>query len=274
MGGVGSFSRDNKTLYISGLKRTANLEESVTSHFAEWGELTYIKVVWDKSIAFVKFRFRCSAEFAKEAMQDQSLDGDEVLGIRWSNEDPNPTTKEKDEEELYTQLAKKVAEKQQREEPIYNYKNPDPQAPSADTFPSQYYPNQYPDTDQQYSDYNNSLFGWLQQLGLQQYANSFLSAGYGDLTSVAQLDEYTLDVVGVGNLDHRTKLLENAAILAHTYGLDPSSYGSQYLYTNAEYQGLDPNADQGGLYDIGSSHESSKGSDNPLVDYGEISDEE
>jgi hypothetical protein len=26
MGGVGSFSRDNKTLYVSGLKRTANLE--------------------------------------------------------------------------------------------------------------------------------------------------------------------------------------------------------------------------------------------------------
>jgi hypothetical protein len=157
----------------------------VTAHFAEWGELSYgkgfffffllffrrnkkilkkiitVKVVWDKAIAFVRYRLRCTAEFAKEAMQDQCLDGDEVyflinkiftyfskkvLSLRWSNEDPNPQAKEKEEEELYMELAKKVAAKQEKEDPMFRYKNADPNAPPLDTFPSQYYPNQYPDT--------------------------------------------------------------------------------------------------------------------------------
>ena len=39
MGGVGSFTKENRTLHVAGLKRTANLEEIVTAHFAEWGEL-------------------------------------------------------------------------------------------------------------------------------------------------------------------------------------------------------------------------------------------
>lgn len=39
MGGVGSFTRENRTLHVAGLKRTANLEEVVTAHFAEFGEL-------------------------------------------------------------------------------------------------------------------------------------------------------------------------------------------------------------------------------------------
>ena len=30
------------------------------------------------------------AEFAKEAMTNQTLDGKEILTIKWANEDPNP----------------------------------------------------------------------------------------------------------------------------------------------------------------------------------------
>jgi len=284
MGGVGSFSRDNKTLYVSGLKRTANLEEIVTAHFAEWGELSYVKVVWDKAIAFVRYRLRCTAEFAKEAMQDQSLDGDEVMGMRWSNEDPNPQAKEKEEEELYMELAKKVAARQEKEDPMYTYKNADPNAPPLDTFPSQYYPNQYPDTDQQYIDLNGGkkeIFDWLQRLGLQRYLESLLSAGYHDLASLCQLDEYGLDAVGVYELDHRTKLLENASVLAQTYfptySQDTASYygytnNPQFIYTNAEYTGADPNADSKGM-EI--SNQKSKIEQNtPLVSYDGASDEE
>jgi hypothetical protein len=70
----------------------------------------------------------------------------QILAIRWSNEDPNPVAKEQEEAELYMEIAKKVAAKQKKDEPMYQYKNPDPNAPPVDSFPSQYYPNQYPDT--------------------------------------------------------------------------------------------------------------------------------
>ena len=42
-----------------------------------------------RGIAFVKFRHRCSAEFAKEAMSGQSLDNNEILIVKWANDDTN-----------------------------------------------------------------------------------------------------------------------------------------------------------------------------------------
>ena len=69
------------------------------------------------------------------------------MSIRWSNEDPNPGAKEQEEQELYMKLAQKVAEKQQHEDPVFTYKNSSSSdAPSTDVFPSQFYPNQYPNT--------------------------------------------------------------------------------------------------------------------------------
>ena len=43
-----------------------------------------------RAIAFVTYKLRTSAEFAKIAMADQSLDHGEVLNVRWATEDPNP----------------------------------------------------------------------------------------------------------------------------------------------------------------------------------------
>ena len=42
-----------------------------------------------RGIAFVRYRNRCSAEFAKEAMFGQSLDNNEILLVKWANDDPN-----------------------------------------------------------------------------------------------------------------------------------------------------------------------------------------
>ena len=42
MGGVGSFNRQNRTLYIGRIKETGNgqeTEEVVTRHFREWGTI-------------------------------------------------------------------------------------------------------------------------------------------------------------------------------------------------------------------------------------------
>jgi hypothetical protein len=46
-----------------------------------------------RSVAFVTYTLEVSAQFAKESMACQSLDGDEILNVRWATEDPNPTSK-------------------------------------------------------------------------------------------------------------------------------------------------------------------------------------
>lgn len=44
-------------------------------------------------VAFVRYRLRCNAEFAKVAMTCQDLGGGEILNIRWSYTDPNPVAR-------------------------------------------------------------------------------------------------------------------------------------------------------------------------------------
>ncbi|OAX41498.1 pre-mRNA-splicing factor CWC2 [Rhizopogon vinicolor AM-OR11-026] len=96
MGGVGSFNRQNRTLYVGRIKETGpgpETEEVVTRHFKEWGEIERIRVLQYRSVAFVTYVSEFSAQFAKEAMACQSLDNDEILNVRWATEDPNPVQK-------------------------------------------------------------------------------------------------------------------------------------------------------------------------------------
>ncbi|KAI5998862.1 hypothetical protein EDD15DRAFT_2386674 [Pisolithus albus] len=93
MGGVGSFNRQNRTLYIGRIKETGpgpETEEIVIRHFREWGEIEKIRVLQYRSVAFVTYKSEFNAQFAKEAMACQSLDNDEILNVRWATEDPNP----------------------------------------------------------------------------------------------------------------------------------------------------------------------------------------
>ena len=49
MGGVGSFNRQNRTLYVGRIKETGpgpETEEIVTRHFKEWGEIERSTVVF------------------------------------------------------------------------------------------------------------------------------------------------------------------------------------------------------------------------------------
>ncbi|KAF8134903.1 hypothetical protein EV363DRAFT_1212787 [Boletus edulis] len=96
MGGVGSFNRQNRTLYVGRIKETGpgpETEEIVNRHFKEWGEVERIRVLQYRSVAFVTYVSELSAQFAKEAMACQSLDNDEILNVRWATEDPNPVQK-------------------------------------------------------------------------------------------------------------------------------------------------------------------------------------
>ncbi|KAB5593970.1 Pre-mRNA-splicing factor [Ceratobasidium theobromae] len=96
MGGVGSFSRQNRTLYIGRIKETGpghETEEIVRRHFKMWGEIIFLRVLQHRSVAFVTYADEANAQFAKEAMACQSLDNDEILNVRWATEDPNPESK-------------------------------------------------------------------------------------------------------------------------------------------------------------------------------------
>lgn len=90
MGGVGSFNRESKILYVGGLKNVSDLDSILIKNFKEWGQLDYVRVVKDKCYAFIKYKLRLCAEFAKEAMDGFTIPGASfVLDIRWATEDPD-----------------------------------------------------------------------------------------------------------------------------------------------------------------------------------------
>jgi len=74
MGGVGSFTRQNRTLYVGRIHVTDDIEEVVARHFAEWGQIERIRVLTGRGVAFVTYSNEANAQFAKEAMSHQSLD--------------------------------------------------------------------------------------------------------------------------------------------------------------------------------------------------------
>lgn len=117
MGGVGSFRKTNRTVYIGGLSGALNNKELKPSQiegrirymFGSLGEIDRIRYVETKNCAFVKFKYSSSAEFAKEAMSNQTLllpsdkewenrrEGTGLL-CKWANDDPDPEAKRREEE--------------------------------------------------------------------------------------------------------------------------------------------------------------------------------
>jgi hypothetical protein len=90
MGGVGSFMRQNRTLYVGRIHVTDDIEEIVSRHFQEWGQIDRTRVLTTRGVAFVTYTNEANAEFAKEAMAHQALDHAEILNVRWATVDPNP----------------------------------------------------------------------------------------------------------------------------------------------------------------------------------------
>jgi len=72
-------------------------QEVLARHFGEWGLIERIDVKPKFDCAFISFKHRASAEFAKVAMSEQSLDNGEQLSVRWAHEDPNPNHTEQHE---------------------------------------------------------------------------------------------------------------------------------------------------------------------------------
>lgn len=115
MSGVGSFMKPCRTLFVGGLLKEkyegTRLQEVLHEHFSEWGEVENVNIVYRLSTAFVRYRLRTNAEFAKEAMSNQSLEQGEILCVRWAHDDPNPVAQDAmaraDKDALYALMQAK-----------------------------------------------------------------------------------------------------------------------------------------------------------------------
>lgn len=58
------------------------------------------------------------AEFAKECMQNQALDSNEILVIKWANEDPNPKVVEVQEKEERRLLVRAMERKKEEKDRV------------------------------------------------------------------------------------------------------------------------------------------------------------
>lgn len=108
MGGVGSFMRQNRTLYVGRIHVTDDIEEIVARHFAEWGQVERIRVLNSRGVAFVTYTNEANSQFAKEAMAHQSLDHNEILNVRWATVDPNPLAQKREAQRIEEQAAEAV----------------------------------------------------------------------------------------------------------------------------------------------------------------------
>ena len=140
MGGVGSFMRQNRTLYIGRIHVSDDIEEIVARHFAEWGQVERssffllpflvsfsllhwlrcpclknpladqltVRVLNSRGVAFVTYTNEANSQFAKEAMAHQSLDHNEILNVRWATVDPNPMAQAREARKIEEQAAEAV----------------------------------------------------------------------------------------------------------------------------------------------------------------------
>ena len=108
MGGVGSFMRVNRTLYIGRIHVTDDIEEVVARHFQEWGQVDRIRVLPARGVAFVTYTHLANSEFAKEAMAHQSLEHNETLNVRWATVDPNPVAQKREARRVEEQAAEAI----------------------------------------------------------------------------------------------------------------------------------------------------------------------
>ncbi|KAI0471865.1 hypothetical protein GGR56DRAFT_667663 [Xylariaceae sp. FL0804] len=108
MGGVGSFMRQNRTIYVGRIHVTDDIEEVVARHFAEWGQVERVRVLNTRGVAFITYTNEANAQFAKEAMAHQSLDHEEVLNVRWATADPNPMAQAREARRVEEQAAEAI----------------------------------------------------------------------------------------------------------------------------------------------------------------------
>lgn len=102
MNGVGSYLKPNRTLYIGNLFVNKDITTQLNKTFGQFGDIEKVRVINAKKCCFLTYKFEFQAQFAKEAMQSQSLSDNynEILFIRWANDDPNSNSREDEKRRL------------------------------------------------------------------------------------------------------------------------------------------------------------------------------
>lgn len=110
MTGVGLLKQINRTLFVAGFHVEDSIEETVRSAFSEFGVVDAVRVQKAQRVAFVSFRLELLAQFAKEAMLAQLLNGKDILSIKWAHDDPNPDAPPatRDAEELAMETVRQL----------------------------------------------------------------------------------------------------------------------------------------------------------------------
>ncbi|KAJ6007694.1 Pre-mRNA-splicing factor cwc2 [Penicillium herquei] len=108
MSGIGSFSRQNRTIYVGRIHVDDSIEETVARHFCQWGVIARTRVLTGRGVAFVTYQNEANAQFAKEAMSNQALDHEEIINVRWATVDPNPLAQKREARQLEEQAAEAV----------------------------------------------------------------------------------------------------------------------------------------------------------------------
>lgn len=145
MGGVGSIQRVNRTLYVGRITEESDMATRMASadqfrnggkgwnytmrkdqmsqtervlhrHFSEFGELERVRVLHTRGCGFVTFVKEVNAQFAKEAMMNQSLDHDECINLRWATDDPNPIAQRRSKREREEQGMAAIEESMTEEQ--------------------------------------------------------------------------------------------------------------------------------------------------------------
>ncbi|CAG8544989.1 19118_t:CDS:2 [Dentiscutata erythropus] len=211
MGGVGSFNRENRTLYVGYIHINPDMEVIVKKHFGEWGEI-------EKSVAFVTYMSSLNAEFAKEAMSNQSLDHNEVLNVRWATDDPNPRAKAEYKRKAEALAAQAIQKSLPAEFTLGNtdYTNKRPRM-DYNSIPDQY-----------------GLEGYQTPLGLEQPVYYDQSVGSGDGQHVETTVAPTESGKNSSSIQHKTSIvspetlesLKHISQSLHSANLKPTNTNS------------------------------------------------
>ncbi|OAQ36037.1 hypothetical protein K457DRAFT_1901670 [Linnemannia elongata AG-77] len=187
-GGVGSMRSDSKTLYVGRIHPSSATEAIIEKHFRPWGELERVKVLKDKGVGFVTYQNRLNAEFAKEAMANQSLDHGEIVNIRWATEDPNPKMQamnkrkavEMTRQAIESKLPGDIVETENRLEGAQTAETPKraKQEPAVNTATNHPAPTLYQGADGQYY-YDYGAYGYNHET--QQYDPAHLGQYQGQV---------------------------------------------------------------------------------------------
>eukprot|EP00127_Corallochytrium_limacisporum_P007443 Clim_evm46s251 gene=Clim_evmTU46s251 len=86
--GVGSFTSESHALYVTGMGEAAveTMSALLEREFSIFGTVERVHYRQGKSFAFVHYKHRTNAEFAKQALADQLMDGRYHLTLRWATE--------------------------------------------------------------------------------------------------------------------------------------------------------------------------------------------